>query len=737
MKRLRDLASNMISPLIFLLLAAGSAAAADGEPGDLLRGEETAAAPLEITLPAESVQPDPAEGYPILLHDESLEADVVALPEDERQVETLEQKGGWLGFRTVAEDGYGGRAQEYGLLRSSRSAGLFYRNLKKDTRLDLEGEFLNSEEYQADFLLDLGGNYRLHLRTESLYHNLDRELLFTDSFSYFRSDPPPPGESPLAQYLPRQQDAGEEYGLSVVQDLAHFRYRLHDYPLHLNLGYWSFMRKGTVQQRFADHSFEGGPNTIYAVPRELHQHVQEGRLGLDAHLGPVDVVYDFRGRVFDDRRSTPLSDYVARNDINGNPQRVGGAHQRNEDPDARSMSHTVKLHSSLTGAIVASGSYGFEQRENRSKLSDTTGFSGSKATVQNAAADLAYTPSKEYTLAFKYRRQELDHDVHGTVSSNNFVDPVQRVRPPVDRTKDLVSLTLSYRPRNDLSMTGEYRGQFLKRNHTSLLPTESSWALPRSSDTHSGSLALLYRPIKGLRTSAEYGYSNTNNPSYGASYEQRHEGKLLASYTRSNFWGATGNIVIRREWNDKVERYLVNFPLEPLEYTRYPQTSRDRHTENFNFGVWIAPATRVTVGANYAHLRSSIDQPVLFTGLGAGSEAGSDFTNHSHVYGVNGSYAATDALNLSLMLQQVWSRAVFRPDDVAFSATSDTSGISDLSRQRSVISSLSARGEYRLTEAVSTILDYSVRDYDEENPYYSWGNGTVHVILASVAGKWD
>jgi hypothetical protein len=735
-KRLRDHASTIISPLIFLLVASARVGAAqDVTPPPAV--EEAAPPAQGELLPAQPAEADPAEGYPVQLEEHSLDGDLVVVPEEEREVHDLEQKGGWLGFRTVESDGYGGRALEYGLLRSSRSAGLFYRNLKKGNSLELEGEFLNSEEYQADLLVDFGGDYRLHLRTESMYHNLDRELLFTSPFRSFRSDPPAPGELPLADYLPSQGDAGEHYGISVVQDLAHFRYRLHDYPLHVNLGYWRFLRQGTMQQRFADHSFEGGPNTFYAVPREIDQQVHEGHLGVDAHLGPVDVVYVFRGRIFDERGPTPVANFVPRDDINGNPERVGGPHQHNENPDARFLSHTLKLHTSLTGGIVGSGSYSIDQRENRSKLSDTTGFSGSQATVQNAALDFTYTPSKEYSLALKYRRHELDHDVHGTISSNNFVDPVQQLRPPVDRTKDIISATLAYRPRNDLSMTGEYRGQFLKRNHVSLLPSESSWALPEHSETHSGSLALLYRPVKGLRTGAEYSYSNTDNPSYGASYEQRHEGKLLASYARSNVWGATGNLVIRREWNHEVQRYLVNYPLEPLEYTRYPQTSRDRHTENFNVGVWVAPTTRVTLGANYAHLRSSIDQPVLFTGVAVGSEAASTFTSHSHVYGVNGSYAVNEALNLSLMLQQAWARSTFRPDYVAFSATSDTSGISELSRQRSVISSLSARGEYRFSQAVSTTLDYSVRDYDEDNPYYSWGNGTVHVILAGVAGKWD
>ena len=60
-------------------------------------------------------------------------------PQEGRQVETQEQKGGFLGYSFVTSDGYGGRALEYGFLRSSPSGGLFYRSLHKDSNFELEG----------------------------------------------------------------------------------------------------------------------------------------------------------------------------------------------------------------------------------------------------------------------------------------------------------------------------------------------------------------------------------------------------------------------------------------------------------------------------------------------------------------------------------------------------------------------------------------------------------------------
>jgi hypothetical protein len=657
-------------------------------------------------------------------------ADVAARPEDGRQVEPAEQKGGFLGYSFIDTSGYGGRAFEYGYLRSSRSLGLFYNKLEQDSNLDLGGSFLNEHDYHGDLLFDYLGDYRLHLRTESLFHNTDREILFSPNFQTGRTDAPTP-----ANYL-AVQDPPSDYGVSVVQDTADFRYRLHNYPLHVNLGYWRFVKDGTIQQRFADTAFEGTPNTVYALPRRIDWQTQEGRVGADAHLGPVDLIYDFRVRVFGDRQPIPVWNYVARNDIHGAPANVGGIQQHNEEPDSRFFSNTVKAHTSLAGGLVAGGSYSIEKRENTSALTDTSGAKHMSVNVQTGALDLVYTPAKEYTFSVKYRRQDLDNENRGLVLSRNFANPVQLVKPPVDSVRDRVTAIMYYKPLRELSVTGEYRGDFLTRNHVSSLPTEVTWALPESSDTHVGSLAVHYRPVKGLRMDGRYSYTTVDHPSYGDSFQKRHEGMLLTTYSRSNSWGGSANVVIRRDWNDEVRYYLINYPLDPLSYTPYPLMSRERSTENATLSGWVVPFAKTTLSAHYAYVQSTVDQGVLFTTVVSGSEAASRFHSRSHVFGVNAAYAATENADLSLMLQQVRSVSAFEPQLVFFSAASDTTGVGDISRQHTVISMLSARGEYRFAKWISGTLDYTVRNYDEKNPVYSAYNGTAHAILAAVSAKW-
>jgi hypothetical protein len=691
--------------MLLLLLAAGSAAA-QGEPLGNSGESERAVPPGEAAV----------------------------YGGDERVVETLEQKGGQLGYSLISVDGYGGRAAPYGFLHSSRSGGLFYRTLEKDGNFELEGNFLNEHDYHGDLLIDYQGDYRLHLRTESLFHNLDRQLLFSPSpFASSQSNGAP------ASYVADQRLDQEpaQYGVSVTQDLAEFRYRLHNFPLHVNLGYWRLVREGTIQQRFADTSFEGPLNTVYARARGVERQTQEGRFGVDAHLGWVDLIYDFRVRVFEDRQPIPTALYQARNG-----ELLAGVQQHNEDPDSRFLSHTVKLHTSLAGGIVGSASYSIDQRENLSRLTDTVGVKGSGVVLQNMAGDFVYTPCKEFSLALKYRRQQLDNVDRGAVSNVNFVTPLQAVKAPVDSTKDVLMSVLSFKPLKELTLVGEYRGEVLTRDHVSDLPSPSTWALPENSATQKGSLALIYHHSKGVRVTAKYLYQTTDHPSYGNSFQQKHEGQFLATYTAAK-WGTTANLTARREWNDHVEHFLLNFPLDPLVYQAATPLSRDRATQNANVGAWVTPLSRVTLAANYAYLNSRVDQGVLFTGVAVGSQAASNFVTRSHVYGVNATFAATEKLDLALMAQQIRSRSAFTPEDRVFSvdplsgaSSADTAGIRDITRQDTVISSASARGDYRFTQQFSGSLEYTLQDYNEKNPVYSAYNGSVHAVVAYLTAKW-
>lgn len=671
----------------------------------------------------------PEEASPAAIrYDNSAEQEDIGVEVEETpKLETHTLVGGFAGYRFLSVNKYGGRAAPYEYLHSNPVGGLFIDSLGKNLKFVLEGAYTNDNDYHGDILFDYAGDYRFHLRTEALFHNLDHLLVPAESF--------PLG---AATYTLQDLDPGAIYGVKAEQDLAAFRLKLHDFPMHLNLRYWRFSKEGSKQLIFADQSFEASSNIINAVSRTIDQQTHEGTIGFDAHLGYVDVIYDFKIRQFSDQASIPRDMFLAMPDLAGNIVRNPGLQEHNENPDSRMISHTIKLHTSLAGGLVGAASYTYGKRENLSNLTDIAGANQVVATFQNMAGDVTYMPCGEFSAAFKYRRQQMDNDNPAAVISLFATSPLTGVRPSLDTVKDTLTATLSLRPIKRLTVKGEYKGEFSHRDNVSAVQSSSTWSLPENSEKHTGTLSILTRPLNGLRLKALYSYSATGHPSYGTSYADRHEGQLLATYNKTGMWGVTANYRARRDSNDQITRNTITSVI-PLEYSPYfAPLGRKQATDNATVSVWFTPLDKLTVTGSYGFLRSSADQAVLFTVVNlAANPAISDatnYTNQAQIYSLNFAYQMNERIDLSLLLQQVRSFAEFSPQFLAVNGTTNTAGIDAISRTKTVESALSLRAHYQLTKNLSCAVDYTYRDYDEKNSILF--DGSVNSVIAYLSAKW-
>ncbi|GFE58215.1 MtrB/PioB family outer membrane beta-barrel protein [Geobacter sp. AOG1] len=652
----------------------------------------------------------------------------VDVPLPENKVETHTFVGASAGYRFFNLDKDAGRAAQYEYLHSSPVFSAGINSLGMDHKFVLDGMYLNEDDYFGDLSYDYKGAYRLHLRTESLFHNLFAERLFAPDIPNLFG----------ANYLARDLAPGARYGLRSEQDLAEFRYKLNEYPVHLNLGYWRLAKSGNSQLIFADHAFEplGANNTVYAASRRIDRQTHEGNLGVDAHLGPVDIIYGFKIRQFDNRADTPRDFFIARPDTaNEFIPRLGGYQQHNEEPDSRYYAHTVKLHSSLTGGIVGAASYTYGKRENRSSLTDVGGADRTSDILQNVAGDFVYTPCMWFSAALKYRRQDVDRNSLSTITSLFADTPghVLSVRPAIDTDRDVVTATFSVRPNALVTFKGEYKGEFTQRENLAswVRPgIASSPGLPENTAVNRGTFTVLSRPVKGLRLKALYGYTAVNHPAYGNSYGQKHEGQLLATYTYLARWGATAYYRVARENNDQTTMATLSLFAPSVVY----ELPRQKRTNNATLSVWVSPLDKLTMTASYSLLRWKTDQSVLFSATQPGSNGGTAYTNQSQIFSLNSVYRYNDKLDLSLALQQIHSRSDFDPLFLALSPTESTLGIQDGSKVKTIESSVSARADYHVTKNVTCSVDYSYRDYD--NRYASLYDGTVQIVTAQVSTKW-
>ena len=636
---------------------------------------------------------------------------------------------GFAGYRFFDVDRFGGRVAEYDYLHSGPSFGGSINRLGDDLKFSLDGNYLNEKDYSGDLMTDYRGEYRFSLHTESLFHNLDHEQLGPDFVLGTELSKQGPGSR---RALRCQGRAGQ----------AAFRYKLHNYPLHINLGYWRLLRDGTSQLRFSDTMFEySGTNSVNAVARRINQETHEGNFGIDAHLGFVDLVYNFQIREFGDNVATPVSSYVARTPVDpANPLLPGGNQQHNENPDSRYLAHTVKLHTSLDGGIVGAASYSYGIRENRSTLSDVQGVNRGRDTLQNAAGDFVYIPCKEFTLALKVRHQEVDRDNPATLLNLPAASTIN-VRPSLDTQRDTVTATVSIRATNTLTFKGEYKEDFLHRDNAQFWNAplaQVTQNLPENTTVHKGTVAVLSRPLKGLRLKAQYTYSATDNPSYGTSFGEKHEGELFASYNSPNRWGATADYRLTRESNDGIVDATFAHITNTTTFISIDNPAfRNRDTDNATLSLWFSPFDKFTLSGSYGFLRARTGQGVLFADLATATPAAfanTNYTTQAQIYSLTGVYNFNERLDFSMAWQQIFSSSVFSPDIIAFSPTSSTANIQGISQTRTVESSLSARAEYRLTKNFSCVLDYSYRDYDEK--IQGLANGTVQTVSAYMRAKW-
>jgi len=631
----------------------------------------------------------------------------------------------FAGYRFYSVDGNGGRAAEYEYLHSNSMASGLLDYLGLENKFALEGNFLNDRDYYGDLSYDHKGLYRFQMRTESLFHNLDHERLFSPN-------PFTTASGNLYQAIDR--NPGDSYGVRVEQDLARFRYKVPRYPLHLNLEYWRMVKEGSMQQRYADDAFEGTPNTIFAKSRNIDRITHEGNIVFDTHIGLVELIDDFKIRQFGDHTPTPVDNFIARTDPNLIIQHGAALLPHDETPDSRFYAHTVKLHTSLSGGIVGAASYTFAKRENLSSLGDISGADRTSDTMHNVAGDFTYTPCGFISMALKYRRQEVNRDAPDTLTTTNpaYSNPIFTVRPAIDTVKDTVTATLSFLPIKLLTIKGEYKGEFLSRdnlNGWNRPGTTASIMLADRVDLHKGTLTLLSRPVKGLRLKAQYSYSTSDNAMYATAFEDKHEGSLLATYNAPGRWGVTASSRIVRESSDHLTISSIDLT-DPISFTTFQQP-RERKVDNATFGFWFVPVSDLTVSGSYGLLRNSTDQGVLFAGTQPASNSLTDYTSQAQVYSLSVLYRFAEKLDLSLVLQQVRSFSKFA---TGFADAVLGSDIQRISQTETRENSLSARGEYQLTKNISCLLDYSYRDYDDKTQGLL--SGTLHTVSAFVRAKW-
>ena len=614
------------------------------------------------------------------------------------------------GYRFVSSDGVTALANPYGVNRSGATAYFAAGFLEADLKLRADGQFLHPDDYQSELFFDYGGIIRAELEGRSLYHNLLRHPLFSD----FQSVANAPLGLPAVDYRAVSLPDSHELGITSRQDRADTRIRLGNLPAHLSLGYWRFSQSGYDQLVVADYERTHAVNTFYDVTRRIDQVTQEGRFGLDANLGPVSLAYNFKIREFGSSAPNSYAPFAAA---------VPSA--------SRVISHTVTLYSNLSGGLTAAAAYTLTRRENTSQRTDLI-YSGQPAdTIQHIAGDLSYTPFKELTLAFKYRHRQLDRQTPESVTS--LYSGTSLVRPGTSSVEDTLSLLSSWRPDSVLTLQGEYRARLISRENV-FVPMTAASAVPAvTSDANqlqSGILTALWRPWRTTRLNASYSYTTNSRPTTLHDFNDRHNGNLLIDWSHNARFGAMLHYRATAEQNSATSSTTTT-PLTALA------TPRNSLSQSAGVALWFSPLPRLVVTTSYGCMAIDARQALLFSPQTAASLATSNYSSLAHVYGLDGSYAINDRVDLSVSLQQVRSRADFQVPAQSFTLASaysaTTAGIGSFGHLDTIESSVASRIDWRLYKQFGWMLEYRFSAYRSDETQY---NGDIHSATVSLTARW-
>jgi hypothetical protein len=625
------------------------------------------------------------------------------------------------GYRFITPDGPTAAATPYGRLTSGVIGGFSAGTLSSDLKLTVNGTFLHEDDYHSELFFDYRGLVRFHAESGALWHNLLREQVN-------------PGTLTL---ITRDQDLS--YGVRTAISQADTRIKLGNNPFHLNLGYWELKREGFEQLRFSDHYFGPDPSFVVTETNRVDRTTREGNIGLDAHLGLFDLSYGFRIRDFSNQAADPR--YTFTNSANGSLTPGNQAHD--VIPDNRVTSHTIKLFSDLSGGLVGSASYNLTQRENTGGHGDAVPSERPSDVIHSVAGDLTYTPTRIHSFALSYRHREIDRTTPASLlyqPSLTSATGELPVRPTTSSIKDTLTLSATFRPAPKVIYRLEYNAVLESRDNVLDAQASVGSLTALHSDhrqTHTGTAAFYWKPVTGVKVNASYSYATCDNPANGASFSDRHTGKLLLTYSANGKWGVTANYLAQYDSGERTA-----FTVSPAPAVTYGLPRESRRNSG-NASVWFSPLERLTVTPHYSYLETDTNQSILFTSIIADPMplVVSNYHSSSHIYGLDAAYAVSEPLDISLAFQQVRSRSRFAPPDRSFTmATSagltggfNTTGITELTRLNSVETGVSARADWRITPLLGCSLDYSFRRYQSGQSLY---DGSVHATMATLKARW-
>lgn len=622
-----------------------------------------------------------------------------------------------VGYRSLADTHAPWLSFPYAELGSGPVATIAGSRVGEGGIYDLLLTYTSDQEYQFSLSADRAARYRLQGALESYRRTVTpldpRWNLFSVGTFSVRPD---------------VLTGRDQAPLTLRQNELTSRVKPFDYPFHIDLTVRTYEKKGRSFLRFADVAFTDDPNTVYLDERSYDRRVTDVRGGIDTHLGYLDLVNSFQFMTFRDEIETPRDIPFVSRSSNGTPLRSAGILQHNEEPESSFWMNTTRLHTSISGGVVASISWSFGKRESRSTLTDILVPFQPKTSVTNLSADLSWQGSPSSQVALRYRREGVETSAPTTITRlAGAIDPVNGdpipVHPPIDYVRESLVGSLLWHPVSRATLKGEYRGEFTHREGGagSWLETyASTWN--HHEEKHRGSLSFQFTPVNRVRVRGEYAVTGVVHPFYAATPDSRHEGMLSASYDPSPRLGLLLDLRTARESADPNGPNRRGF---------------ERKIDSAEGSATISPSETITISASLSYLRERTDGDLAASVSGGTFPFSSSHGMTSRIYAMKGEWRFNPAATLSLGYTRTLGDIGFTSADdpvTVFGQPGSTGGIGAGASTRLVEQQITSTLDVGFSQTLSGSLSWQfARLFDRLDPTRE---GYAHLLTSMLTYRW-
>jgi len=598
------------------------------------------------------------------------------------------------GYRNAHLNG-SSEAMEFEYLHDSLVLGGELRTVSLNHRLHLDFEVINKKDYNGDFSYAYKDLILFRGVNSTFFHNLENVTLI-----------------PFLPTFPVTiNDAGETYGIKVGISNLSLRLKAPDFPAHLYFEGNFVDKDGTAQQRFLGGSGFFNDRTRVSEKRNIGTQSSLYTVGGNSHLGPVEVDLSHSEKRFD-----VSDDQVMIYNYTASAARTAGDYYHNLIPELKSSTNTLKLHTSLTGGLVASTTLSKIDNENRD--------SGAKADYLFAAGDITWMPVTSLTFFLKYQHQERDVDNPDTVTVQNLTDLSKysySVRDSISSISDSVSGTVRYRPLKGVVLKADYTYKDIRREDV-----QDWFTIPESTQMQKLSLSGDARIMANLKLNAKYIHKDINNPATNIEPDHSDEGLLRLSWMPLPGLNTFISYDIKKEKRDSLD-FVTN--TEEVIHADNRKVKNDRLIGTLSYAL----LNNLSATASYAYMHDKIRQDIR---LSATDQNFWDnlvpYKTTSRNYSFDLCYSPKSFISLNGGISHTISQGTF------YTSAPALDGIASFSELKIKETTYSASGEYQFRGGYTAGIQYrySTLKDDLDNIYNDVNDGRASIILLTISKKW-